>query len=65
MKEAGSAFKRLTGNITLGRPRRRWEDNISMDFKEIGINTKFWPDSVQDSDYCRGFVNGALNLRIP
>ena len=42
--EGRSAFKILTGKPTgqrpLGRPRRRWEDNIRMDLKEIGINTR-------------------------
>ena len=49
----------------LGRPRRRWEDNIRMDFKEIGINAGNWVDSVQDRDYWRAFINAALNLQIP
>ena len=43
MEEGRSAFKMLTGKPTgkrpLGRPRRRWEDNIRMDFKEIAFNT--------------------------
>ena len=42
MEEGRSAFKILTGiptgKIILGRPRRRWEDNIRMDIEEIGIN---------------------------
>ena len=42
MEEGRSAFKILTGKTTgkrpLGRPRRRWEDNIRIDFEEIGIN---------------------------
>ena len=42
--EGKSAFKILTGTPTgkrpLGRPRRRWEDNIRMDLKKIGINTR-------------------------
>ena len=42
MEEGRSAFKMLTGKPTgkrpLGRPRRRWEDNIRMDLEEIGIN---------------------------
>ena len=46
MKEGRSAFKISTGKSTgkrpLGRPRRRWEDNIRVDFKEIGINTRNW-----------------------
>ena len=37
-------------------PERRWEDNIRMDVKEIGINTKNWVDSVHDRDYWRVLV---------
>ena len=37
-----------TGKRLLGRPRRRWEDNIRMYLKEIGINTRNWVDSAQD-----------------
>ena len=37
----------------LGRPSRRWEDNIRMDLKEIGINTRNWVVSAQDRDYWR------------
>ena len=40
-----------TGKRTLGRPRRRWEDNIIMDIKEIGINTGNWVDSAHGRDY--------------
>ena len=68
--EAGrSAFKILTGKPTgkrpLGRPRRRWEDNIRMDLEEIGINAGNWVDSAQDRNYWRALVNAALNLRVP
>ena len=69
MEEGGSAFKILTGKPTekrpLGRPRRRWEDNIRMDLEEIGINESNSVDSAQDRDYWRALVNGALNLRVP
>ena len=55
MEEGTSAFKILTGKSTgkrpLGRPRRRWEDNIRMDLKEIGINADNLVDSAQDRDY--------------
>jgi hypothetical protein len=64
-----SAFKILTSKSTakrpLGRPRRRWEDNIRMDIEEIGINAGNWVDSAQDRDYWRALVNAALNLRVP
>ena len=69
MEEGRSAFKILTGKPTgkrpLGRPRRRWEDNIRMDLEEIGINAGSWVDSAQDRNYWRAFVNVALNLRVP
>ena len=69
MEEGRSAFKILTRKPTekrpLGRPRRRWEDNIRMDLDEIGINAGNWADSAQDRDYCRALVNAALNLRVP
>ena len=52
MEEGGTAFKILigisAGKRLLGRPRRRWEDNIRMNLKEIGINTRNWADSAQD-----------------
>jgi hypothetical protein len=53
-----------TGKILLGRLCRRWEDNIRIDLKEIGINTRNWVDTVQDRDYWRELVNAALNLRV-
>ena len=64
-----SAFKVLTAKPTgkrpLGRLRRRWEDNIRMDLKEIGINMRNWVDSAEDRDYWTVLVNAALNLRVP
>ena len=52
MEDGRSAFKILAGKPTgkrpLGRPRPRWEDNIRMDLKDIGINTRNWVDSTQD-----------------
>ena len=67
MAEGRSAFKILTDKPTglLGRPRHRWEDNIRMDLKEIGINQRNWVDSAQHRDYWRALVNAGLNLRIP
>ena len=52
MEGGRNAFKILTGTFTrkrpLGRPRCRWEDNIKIDLKEIGINTRNWVDSARD-----------------
>ena len=59
-----SVFKILTcirkGNRPLGRPRRRWEDNIRIYIKEIGIDTRNFVDSARD----RALVNAELNLRV-
>ena len=54
-----------TGKRPLGRPRRRWEDNIRMNLEEIGIIAGNWVDSAQDKGYCRVLVNAAFNLRVP
>ena len=55
IEEGRSAFKILTGNPRgkrrLGAPRCRWENNIRMNPKEIGINRRNWVDSVQDKGY--------------
>ena len=55
MEEGRCAFKILTGTPTGKRPlkrsRRRWEDNIRMDLKELDINTRNWVDSAQDRHY--------------
>ena len=54
-----------TGKRPLGRPRRRWEGNIRMDFEEIGISAGNWVDSAQVRNYWRSLVIAALNLRVP
>ena len=68
MDEGRNAFKIITGTPVgkrhLGRPRRIWEENIRKDLIEMGINTRNWVDSAQDSDYWRALVNVALNLRV-
>jgi hypothetical protein len=49
----------------LGRPRRRWEDNIEMDHREIGFGDVDWIHLAQDRDRCRALVNTVMNLRVP
>ena len=56
MEEDRSSFKILTGT-PLGKPRHRWEDNLRMDIREIGINTRNWVDSAQNRNYWRALVN--------
>ena len=51
-----------TRERSLGRPRRRWKDNVRLDL--IGINTRNWVCSAQDKDYWKVLVNAALNLRV-
>jgi hypothetical protein len=68
-KESRSAFKVLIGKPTgkrpSGKPRRRWEDNIRMDLKEMGISTRNWVDSSHDRGYWRALVNAAFILLVP
>jgi hypothetical protein len=56
---------RPEGKRPLGRPRRRWEDNIKMDLREIGFDGPNWNQLAQDGVQCRAYVNKVLNLRIP
>jgi hypothetical protein len=49
----------------LGRPSRRWVDNIRIDLREIGWNGMDWTDVAQDRDQWRVLVNTVMNLRVP
>jgi hypothetical protein len=53
------------GKRPLGRPRRRWVDNIKMDVGQIGWDTVDWIDLVQDRDQWRALMNTVINLRVP
>jgi hypothetical protein len=53
------------GKIPLGRHRRRWEDNIKLDVREIGIDGADWIQLAQDRVQWRVFVNTSMNLRVP
>ena len=53
------------GKGPLERPRRRWEDNIRMDLREVGWRDMRWIDMAQDRDRWRALVSAAMNLRVP
>jgi hypothetical protein len=52
------------GKRPLGRPRRRWEDGIRMDLREIGWGSVDWIQLAQDRDRWRALVNTVMNLRV-
>jgi hypothetical protein len=49
----------------LGRPTRRWEDNIKMDLREIGWGGMDWTDLAEDRDLWKALANMVMNLRVP
>jgi hypothetical protein len=69
MREGRRVYRVLVGKPEgkrpLGRPRRRWEDNIKPDLREIGIDGANWIRLAQDSVQWRDFVNTVMNLRVP
>jgi len=69
MGERRGVYRVLVGKIEgkrpLGRPRRRWEDNIKMDLQEVGCGCMDWNDLAQERDRWRALVNAAMNLRDP
>jgi hypothetical protein len=52
------------GKRPIGRPRRRWEDNIRMDLRDIGWGDMDWIDLAQDRDQWRAVVNTVIKLRV-
>jgi hypothetical protein len=69
MGEKRNAYRLLVGNIEgkrpLGRPRRRWVDNIRMNLEEVGWGNLDWIGLAKDRNRWRALVNSVLNLRIP
>jgi hypothetical protein len=67
--EKSNAYRILVGKpegrTPLGRPRRKWEDNIKMDLREIGWRGMDWIHVAQDRDQWRALVNTVMNLRVP
>jgi len=53
------------GRRPLGRPRRRWVDNIRMDLQEVGCGSVDWIGLAQDRDSWRTLVSAVMNLRVP
>ena len=53
------------GKRPLGRPRRRWVDNIKTDLQEVGYGYMVWIGRAQDRDRWRTLVNTVMNLRVP
>jgi hypothetical protein len=53
------------GKEPFGRPRRRWEDNIKMDLREVGWECMDWIELAQNRDRWRALENAVMNLRVP
>jgi hypothetical protein len=68
MGEKRNAYRILVGKPEgkrlLGRPRRRWVDNINIDLREIGWDGIDWIDLAQDRDQWRALVNTVMNIRV-
>jgi hypothetical protein len=68
MGERRCAYRALVGKPEgrrpLGRPRRRWEDNIKIDLREVGWGGMDWINLAQDRDRWRALVNAVMNLRV-
>jgi hypothetical protein len=69
MREKRNAYRLLMGKSEvkkpLGRPRRRWVDNIRMDLGEVGWGDVDWIGLAKDRNRWRALVNSLLNLRVP
>jgi hypothetical protein len=69
MEEKRNVYRLLVGKPEgkrpLGRPRRRWIDNIKMDLLEIGLNVVDWIGLAQDRYRGRALVNSVMNFRVP
>jgi hypothetical protein len=69
MGEGRGAYRVLVGRPEgrrpLGRPRRRWEDNIKIDLQEVGWGCMDWIDMAQARERWRAVVNAVMNLRVP
>ena len=68
MEQFRNAYRVLVGKPErkrpLGRPRRRWEDNIKMDLREVGWHPRDWIALAEDRDQWRAYVRAVMNLRV-
>ena len=53
------------GKRPLGKPRRKWVDNIKKDLQDVGYGSMDWMDVAQDRDRWRALVNAVMNFRVP
>jgi len=67
MLERGGVYRvgKPEGKRPLGRPRRRWEDNINMGLQEVGCGSMDWIELDQDRDRWWALVTAVMNLRVP
>ena len=69
MEQFRNAYRVLVGKPEgkrlLGRPRRRWEDNIKMDLREVGCDPRNRIAIAEDRDQWRAYVRAVMNLRVP
>jgi hypothetical protein len=69
MGERRGAYRALVGKPEgrrpLERPRRRWEDNIKMNLREVGWGGMDWINLIQDKDRWRALVNAVMKVRVP
>ena len=59
------SFQFCGTDLPLGRPRRRWEDNIKMDLQEVGGGCGDWMELAHDRDRWRALVGMVMNFRVP
>ena len=69
IEQSRNAYRVLVGKPEgkrpLGRPRRRWEDNIKIDLREVGCDPGEWIDLAEDRDQWRAYVTAVTNLCVP
>jgi hypothetical protein len=65
MSAYGILVRKPEGKRPLGRPKRKWMNNIKMDLREIGFNAMDWINLAEDRDQWRTLLNRVMNLLIP